>query len=98
MIAWAPVIAQDHDWDHAYLFEILRFKLSRMERCLRNGCHMHRERDAEQIRLCVLLLDRLIADDYWNVQPDGNLSNKMREQDKDLLFHTMKQHVFGWWD
>lgn len=41
LIAWIPVLWKDEDWDPAYLFEVLRFKISRMRREIeRNKRHM----------------------------------------------------------
>ncbi len=31
LITWFPIIWKDRDWDHWYLYKILRFKLIQME-------------------------------------------------------------------
>lgn len=65
LIEWLPVIWKDRWWDHTFLYEMLRFKLSIMERKIRkHGIHLNAHDDADQIKLCVSLLDRLIDDDY----------------------------------
>lgn len=64
LISWFPIIWRDQDWDHNYLYEILHFKLKRMEKCLRNGHHMDCEEDADNIQICVECLERLIVDEY----------------------------------
>lgn len=66
LIGWFPVIWQDRDWDHHYLYVILKRKLKYMEN-LHNSdkSHLlHAERIAAQINICVNLLDRLIKDEY----------------------------------
>jgi len=64
LYAWLPLIWKDRDWDHGFLFEMLQFKLSRMEKCLRNGIHLHADETADKVKLCVLLLDRINKDEY----------------------------------
>ena len=62
---WLPTIWEDRNWDHYYIYVILRRKLHLMEQNIRhNGHHVNAERDADNIKVCVNLLDRLIADDY----------------------------------
>lgn len=59
------LVWNDRDYDWIFLAKLMRFKLSRMEHMIRNyGCHLHNERDADQIKRCVILLDRIIEDDY----------------------------------
>jgi hypothetical protein len=65
LINWFPVIWKDRYWDNYFLYEILRFKISDMEKNIRkNGMHLRAEHDANKMKLCVNLLDRLIDDDY----------------------------------
>ena len=65
LIKWFPVIWQNRDWDHYFIYTVLRHKLHLTEQHIRHhDIHTHAQRDAEQIKLCVLLLDRLIADNY----------------------------------
>lgn len=64
LIKWTPVIWQDRDWDQWFLYKILHFKLQEMEKMQRNGIHLHREATADKIKVCKLLLKRLIDDDY----------------------------------
>lgn len=64
LIRWFPVIWQDRNWDQYYIYVILHKKLFLMERALRNGCHLYADKTADQVKVCVLLLDRLIKDEY----------------------------------
>lgn len=69
MIAWFPVIWNDHDWDHDYLYRIIAFKLGRMENAIRNGgISSQSEATADRIRTARLAIERLIADEYWTFQ------------------------------
>lgn len=65
LIIWFHVIWKDRDWDQWYLYNILRFKLERMEKIQREyGCHNDSNKTADQIKLCINLLSRLIDDNY----------------------------------
>lgn len=68
IIKWVPVIWKDRNWDNYYIYVIFRHKLNLMEKQIREyGHHLHNERDADNIKVCVNLLDRLIADDYMEM-------------------------------
>ena len=65
LIKWFPVIWQDRDWDHYYLYVILKRKLKHMEHLHIHYSHlMSAEQTAAQIKICVDLLDRLVKDEY----------------------------------
>ena len=65
LFCWFPIIWNDRNWDHYYFFKILHFKLSNMEKYLREyGMHIRGEQDANDIRKCILTLNRIIEDDY----------------------------------
>ncbi len=65
LVIWFPAIWRDRDWDHFYLYIILRKKLSNMENYHRKyGYSVISEKTADNIKLCVNLLDRLIEDKY----------------------------------
>ena len=65
LIKWFPVIWKDQDWDHCYFHIIMRKKLSNMENHFRNyGHHTQSKKDANDIKLCIVLLDRIINDVY----------------------------------
>jgi hypothetical protein len=75
IIDYFPIIWKDRDWDHYYLYRLLRYKLERMEKLQReHGHHVDHIKTADEIKVCKLLLDRLIKDDY--------LMNVMEPHDK----------------
>ena len=62
---WFPIIWKDQDWDHYYIFEVLKFKLKNQAEYIgKRGNHLSAERDAEVMMLCVRLIDKL-QDDYY---------------------------------
>jgi hypothetical protein len=65
LLIWFSVIWNDRDWDQWFLYKILQFKLKRMEKLQRKyGNSTNSEKYADQIKLAVLLLQRLIDDNY----------------------------------
>ena len=82
IIAWFPIIWRDRDWDSWYIYEILGFKLRRMEKNIREYGHaMESENIADQIKEVVVGLDRLIEDDYC-----ADLHSAIREKWGELEF------------
>ena len=107
--SWLPVIYQDRWWDHSFLYPILRKKLSLMEEGFRKHGHsVNSEKDADNIKKCVLLLDRLINDDYidymdergWcpKIRFSFNKEQEMINQDLDMLFKILRKQIRCWWD
>jgi len=65
LVVWFPIIWNDRWWDHTFLYDILRFKLGLMEKFFRKyGHHINAEKDADVMKHCCDILDRLIADEY----------------------------------
>jgi hypothetical protein len=65
LIIWFPTIWKDRSWDHYFIWAMLHRKLVIMEKHIRNHSHhLHRERDADQIKLAVNLLERIMENDY----------------------------------
>ena len=65
LIEWFPVIWEDRWWDHYFIYAVLRHKLHLMEKNIReHGHHVNHVQDADKIKKCVLLLDRLMKDEY----------------------------------
>ncbi len=109
LVIWFPVIWFDRWWDHSFLYSILRFKLSLMEKGFRTyGISTRSEQDADNIKKCKLLLDRLTNDAYIDYEGKRGWEPKVRfsfekeeemiEQDLDLLFKILRKQIRAWWD
>jgi hypothetical protein len=62
---WFPIIWKDQDWDHHYIFEILKFKLKNQAKYIGSkDRHVGAKRDAEIMMLCVRLIDKIQSDYY----------------------------------
>lgn len=63
--AYLPLLWVDRDWDHAFLLNMMSFKIKRMKelhiRCKR---HVGVEKTIKQLLTCEQLLDRMSKDEY----------------------------------
>jgi len=65
---WFPIIWKDQDWDHHYIFEILKFKLKNQAKYIGyHDRHMSAERDAEKMMLCVRLIEK-VQNEYYGCE------------------------------
>lgn len=64
---WLPIIWKDRDWDHTYIYRILKFKIENTRKLnQRNMRHVGVDREIYNMWVCELLIDRLIKDDYFD--------------------------------
>ena len=104
LVKWAPIVWRDRDWDHHYFFETVKFKLEKMEKffnsknCISVGC----EDDAKKTRKCIILVDRIMKDDYYEnaegVKEWVIHGDYMKRQDVEYLFHLLNKYILTWWD
>ena len=65
LIKWGPVIWKDRDWDDTFLFEIIKFKISKMaESHGKIFPHMGSERNVEIMKTVVRLIDKFQSEEY----------------------------------
>jgi hypothetical protein len=64
LIAWAPIIFRDRDWDHSFLLKILEFKFRRMKKCLGAARHIDSDVVARELTDCADACHRILLDDY----------------------------------
>lgn len=65
LVYWFPVIWQDRTWDHAYVYRILRHKLTQMISDFEKHVnYIGVEKDIKRMKICVELLKRLEENDY----------------------------------
>jgi hypothetical protein len=62
---WFPVIWKDRDWDHNYIFEVLKFKISNQSKYIGgHDRHISASRDSEIMMTVTRLIDRVQEDTY----------------------------------
>jgi len=68
LIKWFPTIWRDRDWDHRFIYEILRVKLERQAKYIGDrDIHVDAKRDAERMRLVAKLI-KLQQDDFYGME------------------------------
>ena len=104
---WFWVIWNDRDWDHYYIFQVLKFKLEKQANHLaENGFHNNAQRDAELMMTCVRLIDKLQNEYYYDelcksgVRSSEAVKNVIakHKKAKRLLFKIMNDRIEEWWD
>lgn len=79
VIVWLPVIWKDDWYSEYWLYEVMKFKIQIMEKRFRKDGHfIGHKKVANSMKVCTLLLDRLIKNDYWETTTkfhDKNLSS-----------------------
>jgi hypothetical protein len=107
LIRWFPIIWNDRDWDHHYIFEILKHKLIFMSKSIREkDNHTLAEYDANRMMLCVRLIDKVQNEDYMNelINDDELTIEKIRagqkkhDKAKRILFKLLENYIERWWD
>lgn len=59
------VLLSDKDWDYEFLLELLKTKLDSMSDSFRHsGVTISSERSAREMKICSLLIDRILNKDY----------------------------------
>ena len=72
VICWIPIIYKDRDWDHAYIIDILVYKLERMRDCiLRNAIIEDAQKVADEIDECVRRLKATIDTNWADKERDA---------------------------
>ena len=65
LINWFPIVWKDRDWDHQYIWEVMKFKLSKQAKYIKTqGRHLSAERDAQIMMTCVRLMDKIQHEYY----------------------------------
>jgi hypothetical protein len=75
---WFPVIWKDRDYDHNFIFEILKFKLNNMaNRFEQTNRFVDSEGQVFKLRTCVRLIQKL-QDGYYTTEMHEYWENEMR--------------------
>ncbi len=64
LIEWIPIIWEDRDWDSAYLFSIMSYKIGRMRESIgEEDRHTCAQKNCRDMRIAELYLNRIVDDD-----------------------------------
>ena len=65
---WLPVIWKDRNWDHRYIFEILKHKLEAQGKYIgKNGIHLNNWKDERDMMTCVRLIDK-VSEEFYQME------------------------------
>jgi hypothetical protein len=104
---WFWIIWKDRDWDHYYIFQVLKFKLEKQAKHLgERNWHESSKRDAELMMTCVRLINKLQNEYYYDelcksgVRSSEAVKNVIakHKKAKRLLFKIMNDRIEEWWD
>lgn len=113
LIKWAPIIWKDRDWDHWYIYQILKTKLQHQaDYTLKYGHLENSTKYAQQMLKCIEMIDVVqnekIIDEYLSLIDISNIDelvwNNVAEADakqaqaKKDLFKYMEENIDHWWD
>ena len=103
---WFWVIWKDRDWDHHYIFEILKFKLEKQAKHLsEKNEYENSERNVELMMTCVKLINRIQNEYYIEECIDLGLKTfknadsciARHNKAKRLLFKILNDRIENWW-
>ena len=107
---WRKVIYKDRDWDHYYIYEILKTKLQFQADYMRK--HGYTESAAEcakEMLECVDLIDK-VQNEYYldlgmkelfeNDWSDAQFNEMVKKHDEVQaeLFNKIRDNISKWWD
>lgn len=107
LFRWLPIVWQDEQWDHYYIFEILRHKLITMSEAIRKrDNHTLAKYDADRMMLCARLLEKVQNEEYlFEFISDDEITREQidkgqRKHDKAkrILFKLLENYIERWWD
>lgn len=76
LIKWFPIVWRDRDWDDHYIFEILKFKITNQADYIsKKDRHTLAQRDAQIMRTCVRLMER-VQSEYYNTEYQDYVESK----------------------
>lgn len=108
LFKWLPVIWKDKDWDHFYIYEILKFKIQNQANHIQANGLTDFDREYERMQTILKLLDR-VQNEYYIEQlilaDDVELTNeklehayKQHDKAKNLVFKLIAANIEKWWD
>ena len=94
---WAPVIWQDRDWDHYYIYAVLIHKLEKQATYIqKNGFHVEARRDAEKMFLCAKLArmqqQEFYVDEFYE---SYEMKHEFIPTDETKKWYTMESEIIS---
>jgi|SRR5690606_25902912 len=94
---WLPILKEDQQWDYVYLYEVMKHKLELMEDLQRTvGNSVDAKVYADEMRLVIEALDRLIKEDYLPSEANEYYENITVEEfvnRKEMTDEEREEHI-----
>ena len=104
---WRKFIYKDRDWDHYFIYEILKTKLQHQsEYFLKHGYTESAPLHAAEMKECIDLIDKVQNEYYidqammkqvWVKEELEEAENKHNDARKQL-FKLLEENIESWWD
>jgi hypothetical protein len=107
---WRKVIYKDRDWDHWFIYEVLKTKLQfQLEHLQKFGYHEHTKEDQQKILECIDLINKVqseyyinegleeMIDEKWTHNTLFEIEQKHNNARKEL-FKLLEQNIEYWWN
>ena len=107
---WHKAIYRDRDWDHWYIYQILKTKMQFQADYMRkHGITESASQTADEIEVCIDMIDKVqneyhidvairgLVDEKWN---DERFDEETKKHDelKKQLFQYLHDNIEKWWD
>ncbi len=108
LISYTSLLFKDRDYDYEFFLVLLKKKLERMKWEFEN-CIFVEDQDkmAAQVSECVVLIDKILADEYFEeLEKNNKQENRrdlifesvyLRQRDVNELFRIISYNVLSWW-
>jgi hypothetical protein len=63
-VSWARFTYLNYDFDSAFLYSVMSFKLNKLHKCLENGHAVQQTEDMEALKELIAICDRLFSGNY----------------------------------
>jgi len=106
---WFKIIWNDRQYDYSYILHVLKKKLEIMHKRFSGDLvFVGQEKEAHNMRVCILLIERILDDNYIlskrfsylsAVCPDASRKflREYEEQDLIMLSKLLSKHLRCWW-
>lgn len=97
IIEYTPIIYQDRDWDYQYLLYLMKFKLKRIRKCIKDdNIIVDAQKVSEEIQIAIEKIDELEKSDELYENASQLLLQQIKDTDnKDLKEELIKQYYIG---
>jgi len=91
---WFPLVWNDRDYDHAFIFDVLKFKIKNTADYIeKHKRYEDWEYDVEKMRLCIRLIDKIQNDDYQSEYQNYYETDLFTKKIEDKELYELKSNV-----